>query len=190
MSMNQIPTFESLIGAAAPKEKDENKLIFAHTEVKKVLGWSKSPDEKLKIWQRTNVKEEDRDISIRNKISEIKQSVRERHTDLVGKNSQFINSASRKSIEDSEKILAMRSKNVNNGTKGDSVSDFIQNNKEVCLKNFIGQLLHVEKEKIETKKVEIQKALDGSSKKLDNDYKSFMSYIDNEKGIAKKNDEV
>ena len=84
----------------------------------------------------------------------------------------------------------MRSKNVNNGTKGDSVSDFIQNNKEVCLKNFIGQLLHVEKEKIETKKVEIQKALDGSSKKLDNDYKSFMSYIDNEKEIAKKNDEV
>ena len=94
MSMDKIPTFESLIGISMPREKEENQ-IFANTEVKKVLGWSKSPDQKLKIWQRTDKKDEDRDISIRNKISEIKQNVRERNSELVNKNSIFVNDASR-----------------------------------------------------------------------------------------------
>ena len=96
MSMDRIPTFEYLIAAAAPMDKKEdNNKLFANTEVKKVLGWSKSPEQKLKIWQRTNIKDEDRDISIRNKINDIKQNVRERHSELVNKNSAFINSASR-----------------------------------------------------------------------------------------------
>ena len=108
---------------------------------------------------------------------------------LVGK-SLYLIYYNRKSIDESEKILAVRSKQSNNGQKVDSVSDFIQNNKEICLKNFIGELLRVEKEKIEYKRVEIQKILEGSARKLDNDYKAFMGYIDKEKETAKTNDEV
>lgn len=77
-----------------------------------------------------------------------------------------------------------------NTNKADSVSDFIQNYKEICLKNFIGKLLIEEQTKIKTTRFGIQNALEGSAKNLDSDYKSFMSYIDNEKDIAKKNDEV
>ncbi len=51
-------------------------------------------------------------------------------------------------------------------------------------------MLKVEKEKIDSKKFEIQKSLEGSGKKLDYDYKSFMSYIDKEKETVKTNDEV
>ncbi len=95
MSMDKIPTFDTLIAATHPKDKSD-KEIFANTEIKNVLGFgSKSPTQNLKIWQKTNIKEEDRDISIRNKISEIKQNVRERHADLINKNSSFLNSASR-----------------------------------------------------------------------------------------------
>jgi len=74
--------------------------------------------------------------------------------------------------------------------KTESVSEFLKDNKEIVIKNFITQLLKSEKDQIKSRKKNIKKALNDSTIKLDNDYKAFMSYIDSEKEKYKFNENV
>ena len=60
-------------------------------------------------------------------------------------------------------------------------------NREICLKNFLIDLLKNERTSIAGKQEKLTRALNDSEKKLENDYKEFMLYMDNEKNITKKN---
>jgi len=74
--------------------------------------------------------------------------------------------------------------------KTESVSEFLKDNKEIFIKNFITQLLKSEKAQIKSRKKNIEKALNDSTIKLDNDYKAFINYIDSEKEKYKFNENV
>ena len=92
-------------------------------------------------------------------------------------------------IKEANQIMKERSKNsgLSVSTKNNSINDFILQNREICLKNFLIDLLKNERTSIAGKQNKITRALNDSEKKLENDYKEFMLYMDNEKNITKKN---
>ena len=75
-------------------------------------------------------------------------------------------------------------------SKNNSIFDFIVQNREICLKNFFIDLLKNERTSIAGKQEKITKALNDSEKKLESDYKEFMMFMDNEKNMTKKNEQV
>ena len=74
--------------------------------------------------------------------------------------------------------------------KPESVSSFLKDNKEINIRNFITMLLKSEGNQIRNQEMQITKSLYDSGLKLDNDYRSFMNFIDNEKDLYKKNEDV
>jgi len=74
--------------------------------------------------------------------------------------------------------------------KTESVSEFLSDQKEIFTKNFLTDLLKTEANQIRNTENQITKSLQDSTLKLDNDYKSFMGFIDNEKEINKRNEDV
>ena len=88
-------------------------------------------------------------------------------------------------------MLNMRSQyNKQIKEKTESVSEFLSDQKEIFTKNFLTDLLKTEANQIRNTENQITKSLQDSTLKLDNDYKSFMGFIDNEKEINKRNEDV
>ena len=95
-------------------------------------------------------------------------------------------------IKDANQIMKERSKNsgltLSNITK--SAYDFILQNKEICLKNFLIYLLKAERRAIAGKQEKITRALNDSEKKLESDQNEFRLYMETEKNILQANEKV
>lgn len=95
------PTFHQLVTQINPSDLSFQDRIFLNTEVNKTHKDTKSKKgekggTRLKIWQQGLPKEEDREISMRNKFAEIKNSMRSKPPSIVGNigNSMYINPSS------------------------------------------------------------------------------------------------
>lgn len=74
--------------------------------------------------------------------------------------------------------------------KTSSLSEFISDNKEITLKNFLINLLEGEKNQISEKEDNVKSALEFSDKKLYNDKLEFEKFTEDEKNQSKKKDAV
>ena len=112
--------------------------------------------------------------------------------DVLNNKNKFLTKDHIDIIKEANQIMKERSKNsgLSVSTKNNSINDFILQNREICLKNFLIDLLKNERTSIAGKQEKITRALNDSEKKLENDYKEFMMYMDNEKNITKKNEQV
>ncbi len=96
-----------------------------------------------------------------------------------------------KSIIDSAKILQEQKKLATGiKMKASSLSEFISDNKEVTLKNFLINLLEGEKNQLSDKESNVKCALAFAEKKLEVDHEEFEKFTDEEKNQQKKKDIV
>ena len=157
----------------------------------------RSRSNKIKIWERSPNKDDPYkdNVNVRKKIIEIRKNARESEVNIIEvleNKTKFLTKDHIDIIKDANQIMKERSKNSGLllSTKSNSIYDFILQNREICLKNFLIDLLKNERTSIAGKQEKITKALSDSEKKLENDYKEFMIYMDNEKNITKKNEQV
>ena len=112
--------------------------------------------------------------------------------DSFEKNYQNFNNRSHQSfINEANKILRDRIKNKGSPiySKSKIKKVIINESKEIALKNYIINLLREKRTNINNKEVTITKALKVSENKFDNDYKSFVDYIEDLKKKQKKEEE-
>lgn len=85
-----------------------------------------------------------------------------------------------------------RNKNSKNSlsSKSKCRSDVIKDTREICMKNYMIDLLKSERTLFNDKELSIRKALNENENKLDNDYTKFLKYIEDEKKIKKAFEEV
>ena len=76
----------------------------------------------------------------------------------------------------------------NSKQKVGSIFNFVTDNREICMKNFLLELLKDERSIINTKEHTVTKALKDSEFKLEKDYKNFVDFIENEKKSQKQNE--
>jgi hypothetical protein len=95
-------------------------------------------------------------------------------------------------IREANKIMRERSKN--NGSfltsKIKSKNDYLLDNKEICLKNYIIDLLKDKRTEINDKELAITKALKESEMRLERDYKDFLTFVEKEKNRMKEQEQV
>ena len=153
----------------------------------------------MKIWERSPNKDQNDhfkdNVNVRKKITEIRKTARESNlniVDVLENNTKFLTKEHLGIIKEASLIMKERSKNSGMmlSTKNSSIYDFIIQNREICLKNFLIDLLKDERNFIYGKQEKITKALVDSEKKLENDYKEFMMFMDKEKNVTKKNEQV
>ncbi len=112
--------------------------------------------------------------------------------DSFEKNYQnFHNRSPQSFINEANKILRDRIKNKGSPiySKSKIKKVVINESKEIALKNYIINLLREKRTNINNKEVTITKALKVSENKFDNDYKSFVDYIEDLKKKQKKEEE-
>ena len=159
----------------------------------------RSRSNKIKIWERSPNKEQNDyykdNINVRKKITEIRKTAKDSDVniiDVLENKTKFITKDHLDIIKEANQIMKERSKNSGliMSSKNNSIFDFIVQNREICLKNFFIDLLKNERTSIAGKQEKITKALNDSEKKLESDYKEFMMFMDNEKNMTKKNEQV
>ena len=94
-------------------------------------------------------------------------------------------------IGEANKIMRERTK-TNGSTlssKVKSKSDYLHDNKEICLKNYLIDLLKENRTEINDKELAISKSLKESENRLERDYKDFLSFVEREK-IRQKDQET
>ena len=74
--------------------------------------------------------------------------------------------------------------------KTTSLSEFILDNKEITLKNFLINLLDLEGKNIKNKESNVESSLKFSEDKLKSDEVDFNSFTEDERGKQKKRDQV
>lgn len=85
-----------------------------------------------------------------------------------------------------------RSKNSTSSlnSKIKSKHEAVVDTREICMKNYMIDLLKAERTFINHKELDITKALKENENKLDLDYTNFLKYIEDEKKIKKAYEEV
>jgi hypothetical protein len=89
---------------------------------------------------------------------------------------------------DSTRIMKEKEIQNNNNQvlqKNSSLYGFMSDNREICLKNFLLDLLKGERNSIQNKELTVTKALDESKNKLDFDYGKFIKFTEIEKNKQK-----
>lgn len=103
----------------------------------------------------------------------------------------FIKRDKNEIIEEANKIIKERSKNrglsLTNRPKGKHA--FITDTRDVCLKNYLIGLLKEERTVLSDKELKIQEALLSSEKRLTEDTKYFLDYVEREKESIKTKEE-
>lgn len=123
--------------------------------------------------------------SMNNNLEESKVT-RESFNDLIRKKDQkeFINEAN--------KIMRERMKNkgssINSKSKLKSV--VLKDTKEICLKNYLIDMLKEKRTDINLKEKNITKALRDSETRLDDDYKGFVDFVEETKKDQKNREEI
>ena len=86
----------------------------------------------------------------------------------------------------------MKNRNKNTGLNSNNKSKhaIMHNNREICLKNYLIDLLKNERTFINDKELAIQKALQESENGLEKDYRDFVEFMDEEKKTSKTNEQV
>lgn len=94
-------------------------------------------------------------------------------------------------IREANKILKERNKNsgANLASRAKSKLDNIVDCREICLKNYLIDLLKGERTVINDKELSITKALKESESRLDRDYRLFMDYMEGEKKRQKASEQ-
>lgn len=71
-----------------------------------------------------------------------------------------------------------------------SINDYIKDNREICLKNYLLDILQNERDSINIKEKTVTNALKESQNKLELDKKNFIKFEDYQKEILKNNENV
>ncbi len=93
-------------------------------------------------------------------------------------------------INEANKIMRERSKHVGGANNKHSKASYMRDTKEICLKNYLIDLLKEKRTEINDKEISITKALRESEKKLDKDYKEFATFMEDMKNLHKENENV
>jgi len=85
-----------------------------------------------------------------------------------------------------------RSKNSTNSlsSKNKCRLDVINDTREICMKNYMIDLLKTERTLLNNKELSIRKALNENESIFDNDYTKFLKYVEDEKKVKKAFEEV
>lgn len=85
-----------------------------------------------------------------------------------------------------------RNKNATNSlsSKSKCRSEAIKDTREICMKNYMIDLLKTERTQLNDKELSIRKALNENEATFDNDYTKFLKYIEDEKKVKKAFEEV
>ena len=88
----------------------------------------------------------------------------------------------------------MKERNSNHSisisSKQKSIKDYINDNNEINLKNYVIGILKDERTSINDKEINITKSLKNSEIELDHNSHQFNEYAEREKNIAKANEQV
>jgi hypothetical protein len=84
----------------------------------------------------------------------------------------------------------MQSSNVAIPGKSDSLYNYVIDNREISMKNFILDLLKSERTKILTQEGEVSKALKDSEGKMEDDYRRFENFTEYERSKQKEMDKI
>lgn len=168
-----------------------NDIEFAERELLNIKKKEKRKEQgRVKIWEQPLKDETEKDINIRNKIFELKKKCQENHgfsqVDLHGQ--KFLTKLDLASLLDSKRILADRTKQKNNN-KVESIFNFVTDNREISMKNFLLDLLKDERSLINSKEGLVSKTLKDSEVKLEKDYKNFVDFVEEEKRNQKLNEQ-
>ena len=95
-------------------------------------------------------------------------------------------------IKEANNIMKERSKNLGKTllSKPMSKKGYIKDCKEICLKNYLVDLLKDERTDLNDKELMITHSIKSSENKLNFDYKSFLSLMEKEKQGVKTRDQV
>jgi len=95
-------------------------------------------------------------------------------------------------IKEANKIMKERSKNLGKTllSKPMSKNGYIQDCKEICLKNYLVDLLKDERTFLNDKEINITHSIKSTENKLNFDYKSFLYFMEKEKQGVKTRDQV
>lgn len=95
-------------------------------------------------------------------------------------------------LKEANMIIRDRTKHngVSNLTRNKSKYSYLEDNRDICLKNYLIGLLKEERTQTNEKEIGIKEALETTDKKLDMDKKAFINYIDKEKKQLKETEEV
>jgi len=170
-------------------------LFFAENELRNINRRKEKKNlDKLKIWEKPSTANIEKDFNIRKKILELKKTCRETSGFNITalKSLKFLNTANVKSIAETSKIISEKNSKKMNlpGNQQDSIFNFITDNREIGMKNFLLGLLKDERGMISTKENLVAKAIKHSEVKLDKDLKNFMEFIEQEKKTQKQNEFV
>jgi len=148
---------------------------------------------KTKIWEKSNQDKDKDKVNVRKKISEIGSSARDSSKGVLEaatEDKKLFNKNQFDIIKEANQIMKERSKNsgLSLSNRNNSVYDFILQNKEICLKNYLIDLLKGERTAIAGKQEQITRALNESEKKLEADQNDFRIYMENEKNILQANE--
>lgn len=174
------------------KNKKTDDIEFAQRELFNIKKKEKRKDQgRVKIWEQPLKDEEEKDINIRNKITELKKKCKENQGfSQVDLHSQkFLSKLDLASILDSKKILVDRAKQKNNTNKVESIFNFVTDNREISMKNFLLDLLKDERSLINSKELLVSKTLKDSEVKIEKDYKNFIDFAEEEKRNQKLNEQ-
>ncbi len=185
------PTFKDISDRLLQKEpflrtqlKRPDDVLFAENEVKLINNkLIKSMNQKLPVWEKKKnpAENEKKEISVRKKISEIKKQVREKggleNIDL--KNQTYFSKQHLDVILESTKIV--KEKNLQKNTtalvssKTNSLNNFVVDNREISMKNFLLSLLRYERSSILSTEGAIAKAL----KEFQNNLRLIINFLIN-----------
>lgn len=176
------------------KSQKTDDIEFAERELFNIKKREKRKEEnRVKIWQQSSNPEAEKDINIRNKITELKKKCRENHgfSDVDLRSQKFLTKIDVSSIMDSRKIISDTNKPTNNKGKNkiDSIFNFVEDNREISMKNFLLDLLKDERSSINSKEFTVTKALKDSEVRMDKDYKNFIDFVEEEKKTHKLNEQ-
>ncbi len=75
-------------------------------------------------------------------------------------------------------------------SRGKFRANVISDTREICMKNYMIDLLKYERTMLNDKELLIRKALGENEAKFDSDYTKFLKYIEDEKRVKKNSEEV
>ena len=170
----------------------ESEATRLKTKILKMNGKTRT-----KLWEKKDQaldRETETELPIMKRILQIKHDVRQESQlgDLTYENkSKHIKNQDYQAIIESAQILQEQRK-MSSGValKTSSLSEFISDNKEITLKNFLIDLLEGEKNQIAEKEKNVETSLKFSDNKLSCDKLEFDKFTEEEKGQQKKKDLV
>ena len=105
------------------------------------------------------------------------------------KDVKYLTQGNINSIIETSKIMKEKKQSKMNQTKkSDKIYNFVTDNREISMKNFLLELLKEERCAINDKELMVNKALKDSENKLEKDFKYFVEFMDKEKKFHKENE--